>query len=881
MPHKLQLEQNIVNALISALAHKYDTDTSPPSCAEARASAEHLAKGFEFEGNLNPIIDRALMAITTRMDPGVSLTRPDTNHDPEWVSRRADIKWIYREAYFKYLETVGWSPRMCQSLRNVSEKTLELLQNPSSDGTWDRRGLVIGDVQSGKTANYLALITQAADAGYKFIIVVAGIQNMLRSQTQQRVDDGFVGLHSDTKKPTGVGTIDSHPGSSYPSPMTLTTVSDDFNKQIARQSGWQLNDFSKPIIIVIKKNVSVLESLYGWLKDMNAQGKDKIKTVPMLLIDDEADHASINTNKPDHDPTKTNRLIRKILNLFAKSSFVGYTATPFANIFIKPDDPDDLFPRDFIYCLDSPNSYFGPKKVFLEENPSHQITVPIRDCEEILPLSHEKYHEISELPDSLYKAVNEFIIARAVRNLRGYGAHHCSMMINVSRFVDVQKNVYDLISLYLRKLKDAVTANYRMTDGISSFRNCYMQGLQKALEEAYSRCGFTWAEIRAALYDAITNVRVYLINSKSDQKLDYKKYESDGRGLGAIAIGGLSLSRGLTIEGLCVSYVYRSTRMYDTLMQMGRWFGYRIGYDDLCRIYLSGDAISWYSYIAKAALELVAQVREMRRMDKTPKDFGLYVRSHPDQLLVTSPGKMQEGKRMYLRYNLGGRIQEFSIISMKDPTVHSKNEELITDTWGGDYLERARIPGQKTSKGWIVRDVSVERVERFLRQFTTHTALANRKEGVINYLEARSYSTCDVVLVSVESREDRSKSFHLGAQQRASKDEIKNDTWKLRGYRVASRGDEGLGLSKEQVLEAQADRHYRKVRKCPLLMIHVLTGEAGSSLEHARIPTIGVSFPPDDYAKGVKVVANPIYAQQELFAFHGAEDAWSNINDEE
>ncbi len=374
---------------------------------------------------------------------------------------------------------------------------------------------------------------------------------------------------------------------------------------------------------------------------MNAQEGDQIKTAPMLLIDDEADHASINTNDQNLDPTRTNQLIRKILSLFAKSSFVGYTATPFANVFI-PEDQDDLFPRDFIHCLYPPTSYFGPEKVFLEKN--SPFTVLINDCEDMLPLSHKKDHEIYELPTSLHKAVTEFVVARAIRNLRGHEAHHCSMMINVSRFMNVQENVRDLVSIYLQKLKDAVTANYKMPELISS-RNTYMKNLREAYEEAYPDCGNSWEEVKAALREAATCVRLFLINSRSEEKLDYRKYESNGNGLTAIAIGGLSLSRGLTIKGLCVSYIYRSTRMYDTLMQMGRWFGYHIGYEDLCRIYLSKNAISWYSYIANASSELIEQVREMALQNKTPSNFGLYVRSHPDRLLITSPKKMQHGKK--------------------------------------------------------------------------------------------------------------------------------------------------------------------------------------------------------------------------------------------
>ncbi len=480
MVHTLVMEQDFVSTLIRILNREFD---STPKENEVRSKAEVLAKGFGYHRDLSPIVNRVLSAITTRMGSGISLTQEDSEHDSDWVDKRTDIDWIYSDAYFRYLGSYGWSNRMCQSLRDVSEKILRMLENPLSSNSWDRRGLVIGNVQSGKTANYLALITRAADAGYKFIVVIAGTHNILRSQTQMRIDEGFVGKHSESKEYIGVGTLNQEQTTKFPSPVTLTTVSSDFNKQVTRQSGWELNDFSRPIILVVKKNVSVLTSLYHWLKDMNAQGADQIKAVPALLIDDEADHASINTNKDEHDPTKTNRLIRKILKLFAKSSFVGYTATPFANIFINPDAYDedvqkDLFPRHFIYFLDAPTSYFGPEKVFLTENEeiSNRMTIPITDCNDVLPLTHKKDHEISVLPASLHTALNEFIVAKSIRNLRGHQAHHCSMMINVSRFVNVQKQIRDLVSIYLREVKEAVQANYAMPDMISS-RNPSMQRL--------------------------------------------------------------------------------------------------------------------------------------------------------------------------------------------------------------------------------------------------------------------------------------------------------------------------------------------------------------------------------------------------------------------
>lgn len=430
-------------------------------------------------------------------------------------------------------------PTVVRSLSDVGTKILGHLQAPESQGKWDRRGLVIGHVQSGKTANYMGVIAKAADAGYKFIIVIAGIHNNLRKQTQERIDEGFVGRSSDPEDRKRVGVGLTH---DYPHPATLTNINDDFSKKTANQSGWKINDLNKPTVLVIKKNVSTLKALHVWLKEKNAQANGVIADVPMLMIDDEADNTSINTNKPELDPTKTNAMLRKILVLFAKSCYVGYTATPFVNIFINPDSYDEeayeeLFPRDFIVSLDSPNTYFGPDKVFLDDSSSARIVRPIWDCEDYLPFSQKKDDPVPELPPSLYKAIDQFIVARAIRNLRGQVNKHCSMMINISRFVVTQNTVRSFVSLYKEKLREAVKANYAMPYSISQ-KNEIMSSLKSCLEREFSDCGFTWPEIKIALNGVFDNLRIFVVHSKSDEALDYKKYERDGNSLTAITIGG-------------------------------------------------------------------------------------------------------------------------------------------------------------------------------------------------------------------------------------------------------------------------------------------------------------------------------------------------------
>lgn len=862
---RMETDKGFVSSLIAVLVSR----DVPPTRAELEEKAKQLAAVFDYGGDLRSAIEEAMIAIDTRMGAGVSLVDTEANHDDEWVYKREGIEWAYSEAYEGYLKAEKWQPTLVQSLSDVGTKILGHLQDPTSEGAWNRRGLVIGHVQSGKTANYMGVIAKAADAGYKFIIVIAGIHNNLRKQTQERIDEGFIGRSSDpdNRVPIGVGL-----NGKYPHPATLTNIKEDFNKNTAAKSGWKINDFSKPIILVIKKNVRTLEALHKWLKELNAQGDGRISDVPMLLIDDEADNASINTNKDDVNPTRTNAMIRRILGLFAKSCYVGYTATPFANIFINPEAYDDdvreeLFPRHFIYSLDAPNTYFGPEKVFLNEETSQTILEQITDCEDYLPFSHKKDFTVAELPPSLYRALDQFIVARAIRNLRGQEKKHCSMMINVSRFVATQRVVRDFISLREKRMREAVKANYMMPENVSD-KNEYMVALKAAYESEYVDCGYDWAEVKKALNAVFDHLRIFVINSKSDEVLDYRKYEKDGIGLTAIAIGGLSLSRGLTIEGLTISYMYRNTQMYDTLMQMGRWFGYRPGFEDLCRVHLPQDSINWYSHIAEASEGLRQQIKRMRQEGLSPKDFGLYVKAHSDSLLITAANKMRSGQEVILNQNFTGELVESYFVPVDEKT-NTQNEELIAEFWKKGFGGKL----EPTEKGWIVRDVPVETISTFLNQFRAHRNFALQKGSAVNYLNAiaETYPVGDVLLISTGKEADE---YHLGVQERAVRT-IKDDAWLLNGYRVASRGDEKLGLTKDQIARAESiaqdgegnegkkpsDTHYREVRNKPLLMLHVLAPKDAEKV-FKRVPAFGVSFPYGLYHVEIKVVANRVWLEQ-------------------
>ena len=866
MSNRTESEKNFTSGLILALANMGHT----PTRAEVEEKARQLSPLYAYEGPLDAPIEEALVAIDTRMGAGTSLVDTEAEHDEKWVFKR-EIVWTYSEGYEKYLKSEKWHPAVVQSLSDVSTRILGHLQDPLSEGTWDRRGLVIGHVQSGKTANYIGLVARAADAGYKFIIVIAGIHNNLRKQTQERIDEGFIGRSSDprARERIGVGSTDAK----YSHPATLTSIYKDFNKQTADQSGWSINDFSKPIVLVIKKNVSTLTSLQRWLKELNAKGDGIISDVPMLMIDDEADNASINTNKEDLDPTRTNSMLRKILSMFDKSCYVGYTATPFANIFINPEAYDDdareeLFPRDFIYCLDAPTTYFGPEKVFLDDGRSEAILQTIQDAEDYLPFSHRKDLEIVDLPPSLYDSIIEFILARTIRNLRGHQNRHCSMMVNVSRFVAIQRTVKDFISAFIKTLREAVKVNYKMPDEVSR-NNEYMARIEHMFHQQFSDCGFDWATVKKLLFATFEHLQIFLVNSRSDEALDFKRYEKDGVGLTAIAIGGLSLSRGLTIEGLSVSYMYRNTRMYDTLMQMGRWFGYRPGYEDLCRVHLSEDSINWYAHISDASEELRQQIRQMRRDGLSPKDFGLYVKDHPDNLLVTAANKMRSGETVKVRQNFSGRLRE-SYILPADEDLNDKNRSLIRGYWQSGFGLGSHCL-KETSKGWWIENAASDAVEEFLLSFRVHADFIDQRNAHAKYLTtiSESHPVCDVLLISLSEGEN-ANTFDLGPQDRKSAG-LEAGRWRVKKDRVASRGDEKLGLSKEQQTQAQelteddnkqpSDFHYRTVRNKPLLMVHLLDLGEGENRQ-LKVPAYGISFPPGNYSKSIDVVANRVRINQ-------------------
>ncbi len=868
------------------LAH----DARPPTQARIRqvvAEVRPICPGVtDDEAEEIALELETLYDITIR--PASALHAP---YQPWLNARRSKIDPYYWDRYQKLLAHKGLPRQVLAEIDNDTDRIVGYLENPQKAGEWDRRGMVMGHVQSGKTGNYIGVATKAADAGYRVIIIIAGVQNRLRDQTQRRVDEGVigfdtaVGIQSTGREPLGVGRYDIRR-----KPITFTTAIRDFDKAIAESLNIRLQDLREPVVFVIKKNTHTLRNLIDWLTTHNARlGTDTIRE-PMLLIDDEADNASINIHNRVDKISTINRQVRRLVNLFERSCYVGYTATPFANIFIDPDDESemvghDLFPRDFIVCLNPPSNYFGANRVFRED--SDTILRTVDDYRDLLPMWHRIDHRVTALPDSLHDAVRVFLVARSIRLARGQTHTHSSMLVNVSRFVAVQRQVRNEI----HALVDQVSASVRVNGSKpldEALRDPEMRALHRVFQEHYEKtCGLDWAEVHAHLYDSVSAIQVLEINSGSSASLNYADYSETG--LNVIAVGGMSLSRGLTLEGLAVSYFLRRSLMYDTLFQMGRWFGYRDGYEDLCRVWMPEEAQGWYEHIAESIEELRDELVHMQSANATPREFGLKVRGHPDALMVTARNKMGSSEPHKVMIGLANRFVETAILHRDRETIDANLGAV------GRLADRMRSEGFGPEQGErligsrLVRDVPLAVVDWFFAAFQNHPGSpATASDPVRRYIQNRAHELrkWDVLFAGVKRKTAKSLTcdilgFRLVCQRRGpgarSDDSMLMVTNK---QRVASRGVEKEGLSEAVIQRVEKeyrdtnagaknypDLIYRKERSKPLLVVHLLAiGEKGEDMSN-QLPVAAwsLSVPKTEGPEErVEYVVNKTWVQEQF-----------------
>jgi hypothetical protein len=868
---------------------------------------------------------------------GQDATLQNSEGHKDWLNAARKQDWRYWQRYREWLER-RLSIKAVEALDRSTDSVLALLEDPEREGAWDRRGLVVGHVQSGKTSHYSGLICKAADAGYKIVIVLAGLHNNLRSQTQMRLDEAFLGykttaFNDEAFVPIGVGEIDSDQAI-RPNFATTRTERGDFNTNVARNFG--ITPEKRPWLFVVKKNKTILTRLLNWLRNHVANAQDRetgrriVTNLPLLLIDDEADHASVDTKeilfdengRPDqeHEPTTINRLVRRILHSFSRSAYVGYTATPFANIFIHEqaatrEEGPDLFPAAFIINLAAPSNYVGPARVFgtsTESGRSNGLPLVRRvdDFEGWMPTKHKNGHfplheGRDELPPSLNGAIDAFILACALRRLRGQEAEHSSMLIHVTRFTSVQKAVHAQVEERVRHLRQRL---HRRTGGheeiLSSLQllwECDFAPTTAAMagempDEVGRFAKATWEKIEPLLADAVADIQVRMINGTAKDALDYA--ENQETGLKVIAIGGDKLARGLTLEGLTVSYFLRASKMYDTLMQMGRWFGYRPSYLDLGRLYTTGELVDWFEHIADASEELREEFDFMAASGATPREYGLKVQSHP-VLVVTSSIKMRTARDLELSFS--GGLSE-TVNFHREPVILQHNLEaarrLVSALGAPEPDPRRRRNGAEHAwKGHLWNDVPADDVLGFLEGYRSHPEARKANSLLLaqfirSLVPSGELTRWTVALIgggegetvtlrdgiSVEMLQRAAHGQHLDRYSirrlMSPRDEtidLDETTWKeaLTETRRAFRADPGRNGTREEpdAPNGPAIRKIRPRERGMLFLYAIDPALAGpdAGLPVGTPPVIGfaVSFPASDTGVRVRYSVNNIYWEQE------------------
>lgn len=665
-----------------------------------------------------PILDRALALYEERVGRIRTLREPRSlsgSNLKDWYPGPSEDDTFWPALRDYMLDEKGWSDEVVGSIDRASSKVVSCLQPPGL-GQIDTRGLVLGYVQSGKTANFTAVISKAADIGYRMFIVLSGLHNALRQQTQGRLEQELVHLNPEHW-------------------FTLTTPSEDFGAVGGVNADSILTEMAhQKILGVLKKNHSRLANLLKWMRSAN---RSILAHCPVLLIDDEADQASINAAYDADERTKINQQIIDILEELPKAAYVGYTATPFANVLVDPRHPEDLYPRDFIIDLDTPDDYFGSSRVFGRDPLTYQEdegadgldmirTVPEDEVPLVRPSSRDKDDFAPGMAGSLERALLYFFLATAARRTRGQVGEHSTMLVHTSLYVVVHDRLAAMIRDFRRD------AQRRLEDDDPSLLQSMRQLWENECGRVRSRTDLrgsstSFEELKPRLADVVRKTDVIIENSRSEKRLDY-----EGDGIPQIVVGGNTLSRGLTLEGLVVSYFVRAASAYDTLLQMGRWFGYREGYEDLPRIWMTDELQAYFRDLARVEYEIRQDISRYEDEDLTPSELAPRIRTHPTLLITRKMGAAVSSSTSYS----GARPQTFRF-------KHRDADWLRSNLAAARELLRAVRASSavdvKEERHQLFRDVPVGLVLDFIDAYNFHPSHEHlRKDALRKYIEKQN-----------------------------------------------------------------------------------------------------------------------------------------------
>jgi hypothetical protein len=920
-------------AIVDMLSGGYSSDT-PPSPQEVQQHVYAYLDNNLFS-HLKPEAEWIVTELLRRIDVMIgstSVLMSDEGHLP-WLMDADPVNWRLWRRLKHYLQySVRLPPVVLAELESSTDRTLEQLENPYRDGPWDRRGMVVGHVQSGKTTHYTSLAAKALDAGYRAIIIIAGVHNNLRSQTQFRVDQYVLGR--DTRRQ--VAAFGSSPPIKFGSALhaernglegpddapqysvlncTSSDENGDFKEPLAQQVWFGLSEHNR-LVMVVKKNGAILSKMTHWLNKLLASGHGQIDH-PTIIIDDEADQASVNTRGQDN-PTKINALIRRLVKSLRRVGYVGYTATPYANIFIDADfeheDPTlgrDLFPRDFIVNLKAPSDYVGPEVVFghdgdesvgLPERPALPMYVAVSDTGTWLPARHKGTHTPGPLPQSLLEAIRLFVCVCAARRSRGDELCHNSMLIHATRFTKVQSKVVAQVRESIQEIGNIVA--FGGPGDRSRMLTLLMDAWEKRVVAVHDefvsilgeRCPLLpeWESVQRQLTPALEAIKVFEINGTSDDSLAYASHQS---GLHVIAVGGDKLSRGLTLENLSVSYFLRASNAYDTLMQMGRWFGYRHGYIDLCRIYTTAELYSAFREISLATEELRSDLDRMAAVNRKPIDFGLRVRKPSPRLMITARNKIKNGQPVLLRF-AGELCQGLEV--PKTGVAAEANRIALTGLISA-LPPPARPTRASVKSHFVWTNVEASSVLEFLGAFTAYRDTAfiptvdQKCDAIWRYicerLECGELKTWTVCLVSHNRANGVAVDIAGFDVKLVHRKKLDSTAERFRIGTLAGRAEEAVDLTDNEFVKAvtatnehpdgkrNTDRipgreQVREVRpkERGLLLLYPLLSNPPKKIaddpadpEEQRanyLVSAAVSFPDSSGAEPVAYMANPVWMQE-------------------
>lgn len=672
----------------------------------------------------------------------------DEGYVPWLDDKRSSVEWKFYDRYERFLlHNKRWSWDTVSSIKKSTDIILDHMADPESDLFFKKQGLVIGDIQSGKTANYTGLINKAIDAGYKIIIVLAGLTRDLRNQTQRRIDRevlGFETKFNQKGKTIGVGIIDQF----IIEGLTYADENRDFGDFKKYFSNHTLDkDSMTPLVAIVKKNISVLENVAKFLRTSQEYCyRDGKLNAPVLIIDDEVDQASVDTKNADavENASAVNKAIRKILDSLNRYSYVGYTATPFANVFIDPDKEGDLYPRDFILCLESSRDYCGIKDYFgvdiktdsddTTDDHEEDLFVKISDMNDMFGgRKLDAGTSALKLPDSLKNAIRYFILSSAIKKQRGIKEHN-SMLIHIARFKTPANTLKPIVEDYLNYL-------YKKLKYEDNEEICVYYDLWQKKYEPVSRNRLgndfsdNWDNIKGYLLPAIESAitGVCVVNGDSDDQVDY---ESTNEGE-HIIIGGDKLSRGLTLEGLIVSYYYRKSKMYDSLLQMGRWFGYRNGWIDLCRVFTTVHILNDFINAGRALETFKQDIDDMYREKRNPREVGQKILYSPT-LMPTSYSKMRSAQKIKISFS--GEVQQLIAFDRKSiPQNYAATEQFISGLGTGIVRKNKKVVFKNISADTILdylsryKDAEDGKYQCSVKNWNNYIRNANNHGELINW----------------------------------------------------------------------------------------------------------------------------------------------------